>query len=256
MKIKIFILFLLCSLSIQKSAAQNAYQAGEFLKFKVSYMFVNAGYATMQLGETRYDGKAVYHAKGLGYTSGVSKTFFKVHDDYQSYFDKDSGKPYKYIRNINEGGYKKDIEGFFNHSKKSILVKEHIGKTQTSYSITPGIQDVVSSFYHFRDHPKIGNMKTGETIELDMFFDDEIYKFKLKFLGKEEIKTKFGKLKALKFRPYVQSGRVFKEEESLTMWITDDANYIPLRIQASLLVGSIKADLVEYKGLRNKFGVK
>jgi hypothetical protein len=89
-----------------------------------------------------------------------------------------------------------------------------------------------------------------------MFFDDETTKFKLKYLGKEDIKTKFGVTSALIFRPLVQSGRVFKEEESLTVWITDDESRIPVRIKASLAVGSIKADIESFKGLKNPFMVK
>jgi hypothetical protein len=58
------------------------------------------------------------------------------------------------------------------------------------------------------------------------------------------------------FRPLVQSGRVFKEEESLTVWISDDDNKIPLSIKASLAVGSIKADLDAFKGLKYSFKVK
>jgi len=68
-------------------------------------------------------------------------------------------------------------------------------------------------------------------------------------LGKEVIKTKFGKVKSLKFRPLVQKGRVFKEQESLTIWISDDQNKIPLRIKATLKVGSLRADLTRFKGL-------
>ena len=58
------------------------------------------------------------------------------------------------------------------------------------------------------------------------------------------------------FRPLVQTGRVFKEEESLTIWISDDDNKLPVRIKASLLVGSIKADLDSYKGLKFPLKVK
>ena len=58
------------------------------------------------------------------------------------------------------------------------------------------------------------------------------------------------------FRPLVQSGRVFKEKESLTVWISNDQNKIPLRIKAELAVGSIKADLDAYKGLKHPFKVK
>jgi hypothetical protein len=89
-----------------------------------------------------------------------------------------------------------------------------------------------------------------------MFFDNETTKFKLKFIGREDIKTKFGVVATMIFRPLVQSGRIFKEEEGLTLWISDDYNKIPVRIKANLLVGSIKADLEEYKGLNNSFKLK
>lgn len=89
----------------------------------------------------------------------------------------------------------------------------------------------------------------GENVSIDMFFDDEIFKFKLKFMGYEKIKTKFGTINTMKFRPYVQAGRVFKEQESLTVWVSNDANRVPVKIQASLLVGSLKAELVQYKNL-------
>jgi hypothetical protein len=55
------------------------------------------------------------------------------------------------------------------------------------------------------------------------------------------------------FRPLVQSGRIFKEEESVTVWITDDENRLPVRIKANLVVGSIKADLENFKGLKYPF---
>jgi len=93
-----------------------------------------------------------------------------------------------------------------------------------------------------------------------MFFDEENYPFKLKFLGRETIKTRVNgtriKIKTLKFRPYVLAGRVFKEEESLTLWVSADKNKIPLKIQANLAVGSLRADLDQYKGLKHSFQVE
>ncbi len=89
-----------------------------------------------------------------------------------------------------------------------------------------------------------------------MFFDNETTKFRLKFLGRENINTKFGVISTLIFRPLVQKGRVFKEQESLTMWVSDDSNLVPIRIKADLAVGSIKADLDAYKGLAHPFTSK
>jgi hypothetical protein len=186
----------------------------------------------------------------------MSRFFFKVDDLYESYFDKVTNKPYHYVRKIDEGGYTKNQEGIFDQDANKILVKDFKNKTEKSFSVTENIQDIVSTFYYLRNHPTIDKLKVGESVVVDMFFDDEIYKFKLKFIGRENIKTKFGTAPSMIFRPIVQSGRVFKEEESLTVWISDDENKIPLRIKASLAVGSIKADLDGFKGLKNPFMVK
>lgn len=238
------------------SQKPDAYDSGEWFKFRIHYGFINAGYATLEVKEAIKNNKKIYHAIGKGYTVGMSRFFFKVDDNYESYFDKVTNKPFQYVRKINEGGYTKNQEGFFNQEKNKVLVKDYKNKTEKTFSVTENVQDIVSTFYFLRNHPNIDKLKVGESIVVDMFFDDEVYKFKLKYIGKEDLKTKFGTARTMIFRPIVQSGRVFKEEESLTVWISDDKNKIPLRIKASLAVGSIKADLDSFKGLKNPFMVK
>jgi hypothetical protein len=96
----------------------------------------------------------------------------------------------------------------------------------------------------------------GESIGMKLLYDDDgVFDFKLKYLGKEVLNTKFGKVECHKFRPLVQSGRVFKEEESLSLWVSNDDNKIPIRIKADLAVGAIKADLEGYNGLRHQFKI-
>ena len=45
--------------------------------------------------------------------------------------------------------------------------------------------------------------------------------------------------------------RIIKDEGSITMWLTNDKNKMPIRIQDDLLVGSIKADLEKCSGIAN-----
>lgn len=248
--------FLLFALVISLTATaqkESAFTVGEWFKFRIHYGLVTAGYATLEVKETTRNNKKAFHAVGYGYTSGMTKMFFKVEDHYQSIIDKTSSKPYQFLRKIDEGGYTKNQEGFFNQDSNKVLVKDYKNNTEKSFAVTENVQDIVSSFYYLRNHPTIDKLKIGESIIIDMFFDDEVVKFKLKFIGREVLKTKFGKVPTMIFRPLVQSGRVFKEEESLTVWISDDDNKIPLRIKASLAVGSLKADLESYKGLKHPF---
>ena len=89
-----------------------------------------------------------------------------------------------------------------------------------------------------------------------MFFDNNNYLFKLKYVGKETLNSKFGPVSCLKFKPIVQAGRVFKEKESVTLWVSDDRNRIPIRMQADLAIGSIKVDLEKFKNLKHPFRIE
>jgi uncharacterized protein DUF3108 len=249
----VFLFVILTSFTTQK---ERAYDVGEYFKLRIHYGFVTAGYATLEVKEATRNNKKIFHAIGKGYTTGMSKLFFKVNDTYESYFDKETGKPYQFVRKIDEGGYTKNQEGFFSQSEDEVTVKDYKKKTEKTFKVPDGIQDIMSTFYCLRNHPNVDKLKVGESISIDMFFDDETTKFKLKYMGKEDIKTKFGTIATLIFRPYVQAGRVFKEQESLTIWISDDDNKMPIRLKASLSVGSIKADLEAFKGLKYPFTVK
>lgn len=247
------LVFLTVGFDTQK---EPAFDTGEWFKFRIHYGLITAGYATLEVREGLVSEKKVYHAVGKGYTSGMSSVFFKVEDNYESYFDKISTKPYQYVRQINEGGYTKNEIGFFNQNKNTILVKDIKNNTEKAFSTPEQVQDIVSTFYYLRNHPSVDKLKVGESIAIDMFFDNETTKFKLKFMGREDIDTKFGTIPTMVFRPLVQSGRIFKEQESVTVWISDDDNKLPVRIKADLTVGSLKADLDAFKGLKNQFTIK
>lgn len=251
---KLFLLLFLFSVSIL-SAQMKAYGDGEWFKFRVHYGIVTAGYATLEVKNAKIKGKDVYHVKGYGETVGVSKWFFKVQDDYQSYIDKEKNIPYRFIRDINEGGYKKDVVVDFDHNSKKATVNDKKHNETSIISFEKDTQDMVSAFYYLRNHLDTKNIKEGDEVEINMFFDKENFKFRLKFIGREVLKTSFGLVPTLIFRPYVMSGRVFKEQESLTVWISDDDNKIPLLVKADLAVGSLKATLTEFKGLQHSFKI-
>ncbi len=235
-------------------AQDAAFQDGEWFRFRISYSgWWKAGEATLSVTNETLKGKPVYHVKGKGVTTGMTKLFFGVEDYYETYIDKKTTLPYRFIRKIDEGGHTKDKIIDFNQQSNVATVNDKKHNEVKTFQTEPNIHDMVSAFYYLRNSIDSENLKDGDETVINMFFDQENFKFKLKFLGREEVRTKFGKVKALIFRPYVQAGRVFKEKESLTVWISDDQNKIPLQIKADLAVGSLKADIDAYKGLKHPF---
>ena len=245
-------LALFSTTTFSQKSERIPFKDGEWLKYKLSYSgFLKAGTATLELKKTELDGKEVFYAKGFGKTSSIIRWFFKVRDTYESYFGIEDSKPYLFKRDVYEGGHtiKRDIK--FDYKKNLATVKDHKYSTTKDFNIGD-VQDMISSFYYLRKI-NIDDLTVGQEIDLDMFFDSRTYPFKLKFLKREMIRFKGGKIKTLKFRPLVQLGRVFKERESVTIWISADDNKVPIKLKAFLSFGSLQAELKAYKGLTNSF---
>ncbi|MFM7015841.1 MAG: DUF3108 domain-containing protein [Bacteroidota bacterium] len=223
---------------------QEAFIPGEQLKYRVHYGFMDAGQATLTVAPTLKTvmGKTCYQVVGEGKSVGAFDWFFKVRDRYESYIDKDAMIPWYFVRDVREGGYKVNQKVKFDQlnnvatsEKKAIKTPKHV-------------QDLLSAFYFARTID-LSNAAIGDTFLIHTYLDDEIFPMMIKYVGKVYLTTDKGKFRCVKFKPYVMEGRVFKEQEGMTIWISDDKNRVPVRAEANLMVGSIKMDLEEYSGV-------
>jgi len=228
------------------SIPNNAYNAGEKLKYLLYYGWINGGTASLSVDRTNIQGREILHAKAVAKTIGWADKLYRVNDVYESYFDESTGKPVLAIRNIAEREYRFYDEVKFYHSKGQIE-----SKRKGVQSVSGSIFDFVSAFYYSR-RALFGKVKVGDTLCFNTFFEDKVWPVKVRFLGREEVDTKAGTFKALKFCPAVEPGRIFDKPDDMKFWVSDDQNFVPLRIQFDLMVGSLKCDLVEYSGLKNE----
>ncbi len=247
--------YLLFFLFIVQLSQGQAYKDGEWLKFKIKYGWFKASEATIEVKNARVNGRAAYHIDGFGKSTGLLDVFFKVRDRYQSYVDPKTNLPIKFVRKINEGGYKKNKVLRFDHVNNLAEVNDKKLNTKKEFKIKPYTQDLVSVLYFLRNTVNVNSLKPGQNLSVNLFFDEENYLFKVKYLKPEILNTKFGKIKCLKFRPYVKADRVFEEQESLSFWVTADENKLPIKIEAKLAVGSLTANLDEFKGLSHSFSI-
>ena len=253
MKRVILISLILIWLPLKAQNGSYSYKEGEFLKYQVHYGLLNAGFMSLEIRET--DEPELLHAVGKGWTTGVVGVFFKVEDNYETYFERNSVRPKHFIRQVNEGGYTKNKEIFFDFKKHMARVIDHKRERDSTYFIQNDVQDMLSSFYYLRTLD-FENLQENETVDVNTFMDEQMYRIRVLIMGREPVKTEFGRIDCIKIRPLVLEGRVFKDEENVTLWISDDENKIPVKIKASILVGSVKADLVEARGLAHPFALK
>ena len=224
-----------------------SFQEGEIVTMKVFYntlgLYVGAGEATFTTSLERFNGKETYHCVGVGTNYPFFDNFFKVNDRYESYIDTTTMLPIKFVRNVYEGGYKIYNNVTFNHSAGTAV------STHGVFKISSCIQDVVSSIYYARNI-NYDKYKPGDKIPFDIFLDDEVFHLYLRYMGKEKIKTQYGKFWAIKIKPLLIKGTIFKGGEKMNLWVSDDPNHLILRVESPVTVGNIKVDMFGYKNLR------
>jgi len=260
MKKLILILTILIGLnsSAQDCKTDNiAFGANEHLSYKVYYnwkdVWVKAGYVTFDIKDVILNSKPNYHIKAVGKTYSFYNWFYKVNDVYETYVDKETTLPNKFIRDVNEGGFKLDHTYNFNRElfKVHTVSKVNDHKEEIKeFNFNTCTHDMLSVIYQMRTID-FKNMKAGDEVPVEVFLDNELYNLSMIYKGKAFVETKFGKVKCLKVIPKVISGRIFKDEESLIVYVTDDANKIPVLIESPISVGSVKAILEDFRNLKN-----
>ncbi|MBX2904812.1 MAG: DUF3108 domain-containing protein [Taibaiella sp.] len=233
------------------NTVNTAYRPGEKLVFQAYYnmgfIWIYAGNAVFTVQSTTYNGKPSYYVKGDGRTAPSYEWFYKVRDLYESYIDQQTLLPLRHSRTINEGhiSFRHDIK--FDRTENVATLANG-----NRHPISRCTQDVVSAIY-FARNIDYNKYTPGTRIPFDMFLDDKLYSLYIKYMGKEKVKTKKGTFNAIKIVPLLIEGTMFSGGEGMTVWVSDDKNHLPLRVSSPIVVGSVKADLMDYAGLANPF---
>jgi hypothetical protein len=231
-----------------RKVENKAFKDGEFLKYKLAYGFMNAGEATLEVKKVKkkIQGREILHIVGRGYSISAFDWFFKVRDKYETYLDEEGIFPWLFVRRIEEGGYKKEQDYKFYQNQERV---EHVQK-ELEYEVPHGVQDMISSFYYARTID-FTDAKKNQVYQFDSFVDGEVYPIKIKYVGTKNIRVNAGKFECMVFHPVVQEGRIFKKDDDVTVYITNDENKIPVLARAKILVGSVRMELIDYKNLAN-----
>lgn len=247
--------FLLLSLFITSSKPNGkvftpVYSPGEQIRYRVHYGFITAGDAYMRLTDKYFivNNRICFRAEIIGNSSGAFDRIVKIRDVWGSYFDTVNFQPQKSFRSIQENKYRRREETYFDYNANVARMKAENDTTEV-FPIAANVQDMVSGYYYLR-LLNYDNIRKNDTIKLLGAFEDKTYPFKVIYLGKARIKTKFGKANSFMISPVMPENSLFKGKHPIRMWISDDQNRIPLKIEAELLLGSVDLDIQEYANLK------
>lgn len=260
-KIFLFLFFTVLTLSARSQPATvsgRPFARGEHLTYHIYFHStvtgsVKAGNFELLLTDEQQllNGRRTLHAIARGKTDWALDVFYKVDDRFESYMDDVSLLPMLALRRIKETDFFRDQDLIFDHAKKSASYKDNLKKKGRILSIEDGTLDILSAVYQLRaaDFPTSGTF----TKTISYVFSDSLRSSTLRFSGPEMIKTRFGPMECIKVQPEVIIGSVFRTRYPLTIWVSNDPNRLPVRVESEIVMGKVRVELIQWEGLRFPF---
>jgi len=226
----------------------TSFMDGEKLTFRVYYymwhIWVPAGEAVFNVSPEMMNGRKVYHISGSGKTLRSYEWFYKVNDLYETYIDAETMLPVKFVRNVSEGDIK------FHHNVTFDRSSNRATSATGTYNVPTCVQDVLSTIYYARNID-YSRYKPGDKIPFSMFLDDKVYNLYIRYIGVERITTHYGTFNTIKIAPLLIDGTVFSGGEKMVVWVSNDGNHLPVRVESPIAIGNIVVDMTQTANLRN-----
>lgn len=236
----------------------NPVKRGETLEYKVNFGFFTVGRAQIVTSEKLYrvNGRPCYKVEVRGKTSGAADWVAKVEDVWGTYMDSLSFMPIMGYRQIKENSYRKNELTKFDQKNQMVELKVLNQKTgdfneSLIFKTLEPVRDLVSGYSFLRTLDYDQKVK-GDSITIYGVFEDNFYDFKILYGGKEKIKTALGEFTACKLIPVMPNNKLFSGENAITIWLSDDENKIPLKIEADLVIGKAGCEIMGVNHLKNK----
>jgi hypothetical protein len=240
-----------------RTVKNESFAPGEVLQYKVHYGIINAGEATINVAPTlhRINNRPCYLTTVSGKSTGSFDFFHRIRDTWSSYIDTSSMLPLRFLRHIEEGDYRRKETTDFDHSRNTVVVNDSRDEKKNQvFKVPDNAQDMVSGFYYLRTLD-MDNFKPGQTVKMQGFLGDEVFDMTVTYKGVTTVETKAGKIRAHRLIPRMPSNKLFKGENAISVYFSDDVNKIPVLFEAEMFVGSIKINLFKYSGLQGKLNL-
>ncbi|WP_460218571.1 DUF3108 domain-containing protein [Psychroserpens sp. MEBiC05023] len=247
--------------SIAAFAQNTTIAAGEKLTFSASYnmsgLLNELAQVTMETSEVKTSKSTLLKLKCTAATYSKWDSFFKIRDLYESYVNPKTLTPYLYNRDIDEGGYKKFMKYKFNHKSRNVSSTKRktrsdgtVWEEKKSVKIGASTRDLVTTLYHIRNLD-IHKANIGDSQNFKVIFDNNESVINVKYLSKETLTTALGSKECYKLAIKIYNSNVLKGNNANVIWLTADANKVPVYAKFKIAVGSGELKLKSATGLKH-----
>jgi hypothetical protein len=229
--------------SLYREVTNDSFGPGEYLRFSVGYGFLTAGQATLEVQDTNsHNDHLCYRIYSETKSNSFFDGFYKVRDTVISQIDVDGIFSRYFRKAINEGSFHSVREIEFQPDLGQAISRKDTDEIDT-VDIGSFAQDVLSAMYYVRTQP----LKIGEVIKVNSVDRNKAHELSVRVLKKETVEVPAGQFDCIVVEPLLTEAGIFKQEGEIKVWLTDDRLKMPVLMKSKVLVGSIHAELEEFR---------
>jgi len=219
----------------------RAFGVGEKLKFSVRYFAVLGGYATLKVEALEtFHGRPCYRLAAEARSVFPFSNFYTVNDRMVSTFDAVDFFPWRFEKNVREGGYREVTTTEYRPLEHQALKRKNQDAPQT-FAVPPFVQDIISTFYYFR----LLDFAVGDRLAIPTQAGSKNYELVVEVVRRETVQVEAGKYDCFLLRPHVKYDNIFQNKGEISLWVTADERRLPVKIQSKIVIGAVNLELVE-----------
>jgi len=255
-----FLILFFAFISTDLALGQNAeypFKSGENARYGAYYnwqfIWILSGEVEFNADTLKYKQQQAWHLKAVGKSLKAYDMLFSVRDTFETYSNYNTFKPIYSSRVMNHAKQNSVHQYWFDSASGKIDAQIKQDKKPVYHASLPALDntyDLLATAYYFRKFD-FNKLFVGQKVPYRMLIDRQVSDLFFRYLGKENVKTRNGKVyRCHKVSVYLLQGDFFPEGEYMKIWFTDDKNHLPVQVETEILVGSVKALLLEPKSMK------
>ncbi|MBN1649752.1 MAG: DUF3108 domain-containing protein [Bacteroidales bacterium] len=245
------ILFLIISINSVAQSNDFPFESGEKLTYSAHYhwglFWMEAGEVIFQVDTENTQSGKILKMKSIGRTLPKYDWLFKVRDTFSSTAVYPEMKPLTFKRSNSEGKDWVRNSYVFDYTQNLLArdMESNVFARRIDTIVLPNVKllDIQTAVYYARLW-NLEKAKPGDQRLLQIMLVGEFFTIPMTYQGKEIVKHENGKrYRCHKITTEVVAGMIFKANQEISIYVSDDENQIPLVVKAPILIGKVEAYL-------------
>jgi hypothetical protein len=215
------------------------FTAGERFTYRLTCLGMEAGVGYLEIGESSaIGGIECYHFINRIESTGIFSNFFYVRDRIDAYAGKDDLLTRLYKKGETEGKNSDSYTMIFDQENNTVTREDN------TIRVLPNTRDELTTFYYLRTL----ELEPGQVFELPNTDGFQVRTLRITVGKKETINTPAGSFPTIQVSvDMANAASIFSGKVQAKLWLSDDERRMVIRLETSLAVGSLAADLVDYR---------